>query len=66
MNNLEIYDFFFTIIMKVIVKISYSYISEKYERMHPVIAHMKGREAWYKDEVRAPLGAHCRSMRQPG
>lgn len=50
-NNLEISDFFFTIIMKVIAKISYSCISEKYERMHPVImiAHMKGREARYKD-----------------
>lgn len=42
--------------MKVITRISYSYISEKYERMHPVtvIAHMKGK-ARHKDEVHAAL-----------
>lgn len=59
MNNQEIAGlfFFFTSIMKVIAKISYSYISEKYERIHPVvvIAHMKGREARYKDEIHAAL-----------
>lgn len=64
-NNLEIPDFFI-IIMRVTAKISYSHISEKYERMHPWLwlPIWKVEKQGTKSKSMLLFGAHCSSMKQ--